>query len=41
VSAGRGKVVVGISPSLSGLEALRFAIAEARRRQVPLAAVRV
>lgn len=37
----RGKVVVGISSSLSGLEALRFAIAEAHRRQVPLAAVRV
>ena len=32
---------MGISPSLPGLEALRFAIAEARRRQVPLAAVRV
>lgn len=35
------KVVVGISSSLSGLEALRFGIAEARRRRVPLVAVRV
>jgi nucleotide-binding universal stress UspA family protein len=34
------KVIVGISPSLAGLEALRFAIAEARRREVPLLAVR-
>ncbi|WP_369077114.1 universal stress protein [Paractinoplanes maris] len=36
----RGKVVVGISSSLAGLEALRFAIAEARRRQATLMAVR-
>jgi nucleotide-binding universal stress UspA family protein len=36
----RAKVIVGISPSLSGLEALRFAIAEARRSRVPLVAVR-
>jgi nucleotide-binding universal stress UspA family protein len=41
VSDSRGKVVVGISSSLSGLEALRFAITEAHRRQAPLAAVRV
>lgn len=41
MSDDRGKVVVGISPSLSGLEALRFAVAEARRRRVTLAAVRV
>ena len=34
------KVIVGVSPSLAGLEALRFAIAEARRREVPLWAVR-
>jgi nucleotide-binding universal stress UspA family protein len=34
------KVIVGISPSLAGLEALRFGIAEARRRDVPLWAVR-
>lgn len=34
------KVIVGISPSLAGLEALRFAVAEARRREVPLWAVR-
>jgi nucleotide-binding universal stress UspA family protein len=38
---GRAKVVVGISLSLSGLEALRFGIAEARRRRAPLVAIRV
>ena len=41
MSDDRGKVVVGISRSLSGLEALRFAVAEAQRRQATLAAVRV
>ncbi|GAB3844391.1 universal stress protein [Dactylosporangium cerinum] len=36
----RPKVVVGISQSLSGLAALRFGLAEARRRDVRLYAVR-
>ena len=34
------RVVVGVSLSLSGLEALRCGLAEARRRDVPLYAVR-
>lgn len=40
VSAGR--IVVGVSPSPAGLAALRYAVAEARRRSVPeIVAVRV
>jgi nucleotide-binding universal stress UspA family protein len=35
-----GRVVVGVSLSLSGLEALRHGLAEARSRAVPLYAVR-
>jgi nucleotide-binding universal stress UspA family protein len=38
---GSGRVVVGVSASLAGLEALRYGVAEARRRQVALHAVRV
>jgi nucleotide-binding universal stress UspA family protein len=34
------RVVVGVDGSLTGLAALRFAVAEAGRRQVPLFAVR-
>jgi nucleotide-binding universal stress UspA family protein len=34
------RVVVGVSPSPSGLEALRFALREAESRQAPLYAVR-
>ncbi|GIF25501.1 nucleotide-binding universal stress UspA family protein [Actinoplanes tereljensis] len=34
------QVIVGVSPSLAGLAALRWALGEARRRQVPLLAVR-
>jgi nucleotide-binding universal stress UspA family protein len=34
------RVVVGVSPSPSGMEALRFAVREADRRQAPLYAVR-
>jgi hypothetical protein len=34
------RVVVGVSQSLTGLQALRYGVAEARRRQVPLHAVR-
>ena len=34
------RVVVGVDDSLSGLEALRFAAAEARRRDVTLRAIR-
>ncbi|MDP9795199.1 nucleotide-binding universal stress UspA family protein [Catenuloplanes nepalensis] len=34
------RVIVGVSPSLTGLRALRLAVAEARRRGVPLRAVR-
>jgi nucleotide-binding universal stress UspA family protein len=34
------KVIVGISPSVAGLAALRYAVAESRRREVPLWAVR-
>jgi Universal stress protein family len=34
------RVVVGVSQSLAGLQALRYGVAEARRRQVPLHAVR-
>ena len=34
------RVVVGVDDSLSGLEALRFAAAEARRRGVELRAIR-
>jgi hypothetical protein len=33
-------VVVGVSPSLTGLQALRYAVDEAARRDVPLVAVR-
>ena len=35
-----GTVIVGVSHSLPGLAALRFAVAEARRRGMPLHAVR-
>jgi nucleotide-binding universal stress UspA family protein len=35
-----GRVVLGVSQSLAGLEALRYAVAEARRRQTTLYAVR-
>jgi hypothetical protein len=35
-----GRVVVGVSRSLAGLQALRYAVAEARRRVAPLVAVR-
>jgi nucleotide-binding universal stress UspA family protein len=35
-----GRVVVGVSASVAGLQALRYAVAEARRRGVPLYAVR-
>jgi nucleotide-binding universal stress UspA family protein len=35
-----GRVVVGVSQSPAGLQALRYAVAEARRRRVPLHAVR-
>lgn len=34
------RVVVGVSQSLAGLQALRYGVAEARRRRVPLHAVR-
>ncbi|MEV4343221.1 universal stress protein [Actinoplanes sp. NPDC049596] len=34
------KVILGVSCSLPGLEALRFAVRQARRRDVPLLAVR-
>jgi len=34
------RVIVGISLSLAGLEALRYAVVEASRREVPLIAVR-
>lgn len=34
------RVVVGVSQSLAGLQALRYAVAEARRRELPLHAVR-
>ncbi len=34
------RVIVGVSPSLSGLAALRVALAESRRRRMPLWAVR-
>jgi nucleotide-binding universal stress UspA family protein len=37
---GHGTVIVGVSHSLPGLQALRFAVAEARRRGMPLHAVR-
>jgi nucleotide-binding universal stress UspA family protein len=36
----QSKVIVGISPSFAGLAAVRFAVAEARRREAPLFAVR-
>jgi nucleotide-binding universal stress UspA family protein len=35
------RVIVGVDRSIPGLAALRFAVAEARRRDVPLHAVRV
>jgi nucleotide-binding universal stress UspA family protein len=35
-----GRVIVGVSQSLPGLQALRFAVTEARGRGVPLHAVR-
>jgi nucleotide-binding universal stress UspA family protein len=35
-----GRVVVGVHDCLAGLQALRCAVAEARRREVPLCAVR-
>ncbi|WP_436536112.1 universal stress protein [Actinoplanes sp. HUAS TT8] len=34
-SVAAGRIVVGVSPSPSGLAALRYAVAEARRRAVP------
>ncbi|XVU27685.1 universal stress protein [Actinoplanes sp. CA-054009] len=34
------KVILGVSSSLAGLEAARFAVSQARRRSVPLLAVR-
>jgi nucleotide-binding universal stress UspA family protein len=34
------RVVVGVSQSLAGLQALRYGVTEARRRRVPLHAVR-
>lgn len=34
------RVVVGVSQSLAGLAALRYAVAEARRRNAPLYTVR-
>ena len=34
------RVVVGVDLSLAGLQALRFAVGEARRRRVPLRAIR-
>ncbi|MEV4518280.1 universal stress protein [Dactylosporangium sp. NPDC049525] len=40
IGAGERSVVVGISQSLAGLAALRYALAEARHRKVPLCAVR-
>jgi nucleotide-binding universal stress UspA family protein len=39
--AGSGRVVVGVDTTLSGLQALRRAVAEARARKMPLHAVRV
>jgi nucleotide-binding universal stress UspA family protein len=39
-TTGEPRVVVGVDDSLSGLEALRFATAEARRRGVGLRAIR-
>jgi nucleotide-binding universal stress UspA family protein len=36
-----GRVVVGISSSLAGYQALRYAVAQARQRQAPLLVVRV
>ncbi|NJC71309.1 universal stress protein [Planosporangium thailandense] len=36
----RARVVVGVSQSLAGLQALRYGTAEARRRRVPVYAVR-
>jgi nucleotide-binding universal stress UspA family protein len=39
--AGNGRVVVGVDTTLSGLQALRRAITEARTRGLPLHAVRV
>jgi hypothetical protein len=35
-----GRVVLGVSQSFAGLEALRYAVAEARRRQTTMYAVR-
>jgi nucleotide-binding universal stress UspA family protein len=35
-----GRVILGVAPSIAGLQALRRAVAEARRRGVPLYAVR-
>lgn len=40
-AANAGRVVVGVSESLAALQALRYAVVEARRRQCPLRAVRV
>lgn len=36
----RSRVVVGVSRSLAGLQALRYGVAESRHRQVPLYAIR-
>ncbi len=41
MSVGTGRVIVGLVPSLAGYQALRYAVAEARRRGVPLIGVRV
>jgi hypothetical protein len=40
MTGSEGRVVVGVSPSLGGLQALRYAVAEAVRRRAPLVAVR-
>jgi len=40
MTTSEGRVVVGVSPSLAGLAALRYAVAEAKRRGAPLVAVR-
>lgn len=39
--SGHARIVLGVSDSLPGLQALRFAVAEGRRRQMPVHAVRV
>jgi nucleotide-binding universal stress UspA family protein len=39
-SQGSGRVIVGVHDCLAGLQALRCAVVEARRRETPLCAVR-